>query len=261
MNSSLYSTIIMHERFRDLKHKFKYYILSIFIDQDELIELTKKISIFSYNKFNIFSYYEKDHGYRDGRLLREFVEDFLSLHKIRFKRLKINIMCLPRIFGYVFNPLSIIYCYEDEKLIAIFYEVKNTSNEQHTYCFVNKNNENINININEYNHECNKNFYVSPFIGMKARYKFKNLLPQKKMSIVIDLFDKDNKKILTATQYGFKLSFDTFSLLKQLLFNPLVTIKVIFAILYESIFIILKGGKYYAREKKINDSISFEGDL
>ena len=55
--------------------------------------------------------------------------------------------------------------------------------------------------------------------------------------------------------------FNSFTLLKQLFFNPVVTIKVIFAILYESIFIILKGGKYYAREKKIKDSISFEGDL
>ena len=106
----------------------------MYIDIDELIDLKKKIKVFSYNKFNIFSYYEKDHGYRDGRLLRVFVEDFLRLNHINFKKLKINIMCFPRILGYVFNPLSIIYCYEEERLIAVFYEVKNTSNEQHTYC-------------------------------------------------------------------------------------------------------------------------------
>ena len=172
MNSSLYSTTIIHERFHDFKHKFKYIILSMLIDHDELIELTKKISIFSYNKFNIFSYHEKDHGYRDGRLLREFVEDFLSLNKIKFKRLKIKIMCFPRILGYVFNPLSVIYCYDEKKLVSIFYEVKNTSNEQHTYCFA----DNYSENINEYNQKCNKNFYVSPFIGMKVLYKFKNLI-------------------------------------------------------------------------------------
>ena len=257
MNSSLYSTTIVHERFHDFKHKFKYFILSIFIDHDELIELTKKIKVFSYNKFNIFSYYENDHGYRDGRLLREFVEDFLSLHQIKYKKLKINIMCFPRILGYVFNPLSTIYCYDDKKLIAIFYEVKNTSNEQHTYCFAGNNNK----NANEYTHECDKNFYVSPFIGMKVRYKFKNLPPNQKMSVVIDLFDKNNKKFLTASQYGLKLSLNSFSLLNQLFSNPLVTIKVIFAILYETIFIIFKGGKYYTRQKKITDSISFEGYL
>ena len=257
MNSSLYSTTIVHERFYDFKHKFKYLVLSMFIDHDEIKELTKKIKIFSYNKFNIFSYYENDHGYRDGRLLREFVEDFLLINKVEFKKLKINIMCFPRILGYVFNPLSIIYCYDEKNLIAIFYEVKNTSNEQHTYCFA----RNKNFKAHKYVHECDKNFYVSPFIGMKARYKFENLTPNQKMSVAINLFDKDNKKILTASQYGIKLPLNSLSLLKELFYNPLATIKVIFAILYEAFFIIIKGGKYYARQKKTNDSISFEGEL
>ena len=257
MNSSLYSTTIVHERFQDFKHKFKYFILSMFLDYDEIRDLTKKIKIFSYNKFNIFSYYENDHGYRDGRLLRDFVEDFLFINKVTYKKLKINIMCFPRILGYVFNPLSIIYCYDEKILIAIFYEVKNTSNEQHTYCFA----RNKNHQAKKYTHECDKNFYVSPFIGMKARYKFENLNPNHKMSVAINLFDNDNNKILTASQYGIKLPLNSITLLKQLLFNPLVTIKVIFAILYEAIFIITKGGKYYARKKKYNDSISFEGDL
>ena len=257
MNSSLYSTTITHERFHNFKHKFKYYILGMFIDIDELIDLSKNIKVFSYNKFNIFSYYEKDHGYRDGRLLRDYIEDFLKLQKIEFKKLKIQIMCFPRILGYVFNPISVIYCFEDKKLVAIFYEVKNTSNEQHTYCFVAKQD----LRTSGLNHECNKNFYVSPFIGMKGKYKFKNLVPEEKMSIVIDLFNDKNKKILTASQFGNRVYLSSFTLLKQLFFNPLITLKVISAILYQSIFIVLKGGKYYARRKKFKDSISIERNL
>jgi DUF1365 family protein len=257
MNSSLYKTTIIHKRFRDFKNQFRYFVLSMFLDHDELIDLAKEIKAFSFNKFNIFSYYEKDHGYRDGRSLRVFVEDFLKLNQIKFQKLKINIMCFPRIFGYVFNPISIIYCYEDQKLLAIFYEVKNTSNEQHTYCFAGNNKG----NIDKFKHECDKNFYVSPFIGMKARYKFKNLSPHNKMYVGIDLFDKENNKILTATQYGMKISLNSFILLKELITNPLITIKVIFAILYEATIIIFKGGNYYARDKKIKDSISFEGHL
>ena len=135
MNTKLYSTTVVHERFSNLKNKFKYSVFSMCIDCDELIMLTKKIKIFSYNKFNIFSYNEKDHGYRDGRSLREFVEKHLFENNFFFKSLKIQIICFPRIFGYVFNPLSIIYCYHESKLVAVFYEVKNTSNEQHTYFF------------------------------------------------------------------------------------------------------------------------------
>ena len=257
MNSLFYLTKIIHKRLKPFNHKFQYTLLTMYLDYDELKKITKKIKFFSYNKFNLFSYYDEDHGFRDKRTLEEFVKNFLDKQEIKYKNLKIKILCFPRILGYVFNPLSIIYCFEEEKLIAIFYEVKNTSNEQHTYCFAG-NNKN---NSFQYKHNCSKNFYVSPFIGMKAKYKFKNLLPQQKMSVVIDLFDVNEKKILTAAQYGFKLPLNSFSLIKQLIFNPLVTIKVILAILYEAIFIVLKGGKYYKREKKTKDSITFEGEL
>jgi DUF1365 family protein len=257
MNSCLYKTTIIHERFHGLKHKFEYSVLNMYIDHDEVNEIKKNIKFFSYNTFNIFSYYEKDHGYRDGRSLRMFVEDFFKLKNIIFDDLKIKIFCFPRILGYVFNPLSIIYCYNNNELLSIFYEVKNTSGEQHTYCFAGSKNNLSHV----FQHECNKNFYVSPFIGMKALYKFKNYIPKDRMSIIIDLLDSNNRKILRASQSGTKIQLNTFTLVKQLIINPFIAIKIIFLIMYESFFILLKGGKYYARQKKIIDSVSFEGKL
>jgi DUF1365 family protein len=257
MNTKLYSTTVVHERFSNFKNKFKYSVFSMCIDYDELKILTKKIKIFSYNKFNIFSYNDKDHGYRDGRSLRKFVEKNLIENNFFFEDLKIQIICFPRIFGYVFNPLSIIYCYNESKLVAVFYEVKNTSNEQHTYFFASHEKK----NIAEYKHQCDKNFYVSPFIGMKALYKFRNQLSEDKMSINIDLFNENNQKILTASQYGKKISLNSFTLFRQLTSNPLITIKIIVGILYEAFFIFFKGGQYYSREKKMIDTISFEGKL
>ena len=142
MDSIIYSTKIIHQRFLPFQHKFKYTLLSMLINYDELTSLSKKLKIFSYNKFNIFSFYDKDHGYRDNRSLQDFVESVLRKSKVKFNYLTIRILCFPRVFGYVFNPLSVIYCYENSNLIAILYEVKNTSNEQHTYCFAGKKKEN-----------------------------------------------------------------------------------------------------------------------
>ena len=227
------------------------------INYDELEELSKKLKIFSYNRFNVFSFYDKDHGYRDKRSLRNFVEIFLKKNNFKFKHLTIKILCFPRIFGYVFNPLSIIYCYENSKLIAIFYEVKNTSNEQHTYCFASKDNK----EHKEYKHKCKKNFYVSPYIGMKGVYEFRNSLSNEKISIVIDLYDEKNTKVLSASQFGKKAPLKSSTLMKQLLYNPFLTFKIIIAILYEAFIISVKGGKYYRRQKKIIDTISFEGKL
>ena len=49
---------------------------------------------------------------------------------------KIFLLSIPRIFGYVFNPLSIFFCYDfDGNLKALIYQVKNTFNEQYCYVF------------------------------------------------------------------------------------------------------------------------------
>ncbi len=257
MNTTLYLTKIVHERFYPFKHKFIYSLLSMCIDYREIEQLNKKLRIFSYNKFNIFSFYDKDHGFRDNRKLNEFVMASLKKNNFNYNNLNIKILCFPRILGYVFNPLSVIYCYQKSRLVAIFYEVKNTSKEQHTYFFTNIENK----IQKEYKHNCKKNFYVSPFIDMKGKYKFSNSISKNNVAINIDFYDDKNNKILTAAQFGKKTSLNSFVFIKQLISNPLVTFKVILAILYEAFFIFFKGGKYYSRQKKNVDTISYEGKL
>ena len=257
MNTMIIVSSIVHKRYGKIEHFFKYKVPSLFIDLDELEIIKLKSKIFSINSFNIFSFNEKDHGYRDERSIKEFIIEMLQKYDVNYKNLKTKILCFPRIFGYVFNPLSIIYCYDEDRLISIFYEVKNTSNEQHTYIFAKGNNK----NLKALHHECQKNFYVSPFIGMKGRYLFTNKLTNNYINIIIDLYDNNNKKILMASQSGKFIDFKVSKLLKYNLLNPLFGFKIMSAILLEAIIIFFKGGKYYARKKKPKDTISFEGSF
>ena len=257
MNTKIIVSSIVHKRYGNIEHFFKYKVPSLFIDLDELEIIQSRSKIFSVNSFNIFSFNEKDHGYRDERSIKEFIIEMLEKYDVAYKHLKIKILCFPRIFGYVFNPLSIIYCYDQDRLISIFYEVKNTSNEQHTYIFAKGNNK----NLKALNHECHKNFYVSPFIGMKGKYLFTNKLTNNYINIIIDLYDDNNKKILMASQSGKFIDFKISVLLKYNLLNPLLGFKVMTSILFEAIRIVFKGGKYYARNKKAKDTISFEGSF
>jgi DUF1365 family protein len=144
-----------------------------------------------------------------------------------------------------------MYCYDEGKLISIFYEVKNTSNEQHTYFFRRGQNKNL-ITLK---HECEKNFYVSPFIGMKGKYCFTNKLTNDYLNIIIDIYDSEDKKILMAAQSGKFTAFKASKLLKYNLLNPLLGFKVMFAILFEAIRIIFKGGKYYAETKNLKTQL------
>ena len=255
--SKLFSNIVMHQRLLPFKYRFKYSLISFNLYYDELKSLDTSISFFSYNKFNIFSFYDRDHGYRDHRSLNQFVKKILSKNAIKYNNLKFSILCFPRILGYVFNPISVIFCFEQEALIAILYEVKNTSNEQHTYCFANKN-----FSIKKtFKHRCKKIFYVSPFIGMNYYYKFSTQTPSDKLSLLIEQFNTKDEKVFFASQIGKKTYFTSATIMKSFFKNPLMTFRVIFGIHYQALKIFFKGGKYYSRIKKPIDTSSFEGQL
>ena len=246
MNSCIYNGIVKHQRFKPVKHSLKYKTFSLLIDLDELESLAKEISIFSLNKFNIFSFYTKDHGERDGSSIKDWVLKNIKKFNINNNITKIKLLCYPRIFGYVFNPLSIFYCYENNNLRAIFYEVKNTFNEQHTYIFKIKNDE-----------KCKKKFYVSPFMDMETYYNFRLLDPKEKLSVFIKQTDK-KETILTATQTGDRKELSS----KQLIINffkyPFMTIKIIGSIHYEALLLWKKGAIFRKRKNKILNNLSYE---
>ena len=250
MNSCIYNGIVTHQRFKPIKHSLKYKTFSLLVDLDELESLDKNISIFSLNRFNIFSFYTKDHGERDGSSIKEWILKTISKFNISNNITKIKLLCYPRIFGYVFNPLSIFYCYENNNLRAIFYEVKNTFNEQHTYIFKIKNYKNI-------EQKCKKKFYVSPFMDMETFYNFKLLDPKEKLSVFIK--QTDNKEtILTATQTGDRKEFSFKQLVSNFFKYPFMTIKIISSIHYEALLLWKKGAIYRKRKNKIKNNLSYE---
>ena len=252
MNSSIYNGTVIHKRFKPKNHYFKYSVFSLLIDLSELESLDKKINFFSYNKFNLISFFEKDHGDRDGSSLIKWVKKNLSLNNIQFEDIKIRLLCYPRILGYVFNPLSVFYIYDNnEKLISVLYEVKNTFNEQHTYIFKVEENDKF------IQHNCSKKFHVSPFIEMNCNYFFKNLEPKENISIIINQYDTEGK-ILYASQDGRRVDFNSKELLKSYIKHPLMTFKIISAIHFEAFKLWTKGIKYLNRKLKIKNNVTFE---
>ena len=127
MTSSIYNGTVIHKRFKPKKHFFKYRVFSLLIDLSDLNDLNKNISFFSYNTFNLISFFDKDHGARDGSSLVKWVKKNLRENNINLDNVRVKLLCYPRIFGYVFNPLSVFFVYDKkEKLVSILYEVKNT---------------------------------------------------------------------------------------------------------------------------------------
>ena len=250
--SCIYSGQVIHKRFKPKLHFFKYKVFSLLIDLSEIDLISKKILFFSYNKFNLISFFDKDHGDRDGSNLKDWVIKQLEKQNINVENIKIKILCYPRILGYVFNPLSIFFVYDNNNtIIAILYEVKNTFGEQHTYIFKIKNKKGIIEN------NCKKKFFVSPFMDLESKYYFKILYPNNKLSVVIDQRD-NHGKLLFASQDGIRSDLSSKNLIFSYLKHPLMTFKIISAIHFEALRLWSKGIKLVKKKFKIKNNLTFE---
>ena len=252
INSAIYNGQVIHKRFKPKVHYFKYKVFSLLIDLSELETLDKKVNFFSFNKFNLISFHEKDHGERNGSSLKLWVHRNLEKNNIQTKDIKIKILCYPRIFGFVFNPLSVFYIYNlKDQLISIMYEVKNTFGEQHTYIFK------VTKDSNLIQNNCSKKFHVSPFIEMNCNYFFRLLKPGNKISVIIDQYDSEDQ-ILYASQDGVRSDFDTKNLIKSYLKHPIMTFKIILAIHFEAFKLWAKGIKFIKKRLKKKNNTTFE---
>lgn len=153
----------------------------------------------------------------------------------------IRLLTMPRLFGYVFNPLSVYFCYRKSgELQAILYEVANTFGERHDYFFP------VEGAGDRLHHACPKQFYVSPFMEMALSYTFRVRPPDDEVMVAIVASDEDGP-VLTAAVTGRRQTLTDQALLKALVVYPLLTLKVVAAIHWEALRLWLKGVRLQPR--------------
>lgn len=242
-NSAIYAGKVTHKRMRPKQHFLLYSMFYMLLDIDEIDMIAKHHWLFSRNRRNLFSFFDRDHGNKSGTCdqilpLRDYVENRLREAEIKHSGCRICLMTMPRIFGYVFNPLSVYFCHDDEdRLFALIYEVNNTFGQRHSYIFPLEGDARKD---NVFRQECDKEFYVSPFLDMNLVYDFTITRPAGSASIVINARDKNGLLIATAFR-GKRREFGDRQLLRLALIYPLLTVKVIAGIHWEALQIWLKG--------------------
>jgi len=237
-DASLYLGRVMHHRIRPKRHHFIYRMSTLLIDIDRIADVDRRLRLFSAERFNLFSFYNEDHGPRDGGPLRPWVEAELKTSEISAEPARILLLAMPRFLGYVFNPLSIYYCYDDnEQLHTIIYEVKNTFKEQHSYVLAVSASAD---STERFYQRCAKDFYVSPFIQAEADYRFSINNPGNNLDVRI-VETVDAGALLVATLQGRRSPLTDGRLFIQALSHPFLTQKVIASIHYEALRLWLKG--------------------
>jgi DUF1365 family protein len=232
---------VTHHRLKPFGHRFTYQVFSLLIDIDRLDELNRMSRLLSVGRPNFASFHESDHVERDGETIRQFADRLLQGAGLEECATRILLLAYPRIFGYVFNPISVYFCYAaDSRLIALIYAVRNTFGERHTYVAPIKAGELTEAGVRQTRA---KIFHVSPFIDMGTRYHFRILPPGRAVRLRIHETEH-GEPLLAATFVGEVRTLGTKSLAVCLLRFPLLTWKIMAAIHWEALKLWLKGARF-----------------
>lgn len=234
--AGIYAGSVMHTRVRPRRHHLRYRVFSLLLDVDAAEP--SRLRLFGRNRKALVSFHDRDHGDGSDNLgawvrLR-LVEAGLDVADVR-----IEALCYPRIFGYVFNPLTVFFCWRaDGMLVAMLYEVGNTLGEKHTYV-IPAAPDAVDPASGRIRQRCDKVFYVSPFIAMDCVYEFRIEPPGEQVRISI--VEKDESgAFLTAIFSGDRKPLDDRSLAMALMSHPLMTLKVTLGIYWEALRLLLK---------------------
>ncbi len=224
---------VMHRRLRPRHRKFSYSTLWAALDLDRLQSTSR---FFSVNRFNLFSFRERDHA--DGRpgVLASKIRSLLARENIVADG-RIVLLASPRVLGFVFNPLSIYFCHDAAgALAAIVWEVSNTFRERHSYVLkVDGDGETI-------RQSARKLMHVSPFIDMDIMYRFRVVLKDGRLALGIVDEDREGPLLVAAMNLEHAAMTDK-ALLRAFAAMPFSTLKTVFAIHWQAVKLVLRGVK------------------
>lgn len=237
---ALYAGQVMHRRLHPVSHRLRYRIYSLLVDLDALPDLHRRSRWLSVNRFNLFSFVERDHG--DGRAtgLAAWVREQLRAAGLPADG-RLWMLSMPRVLGHGFNPISLVFCHDAAgRLRAILHEVHNTFGQRHAYLIEV---DPAQAGARTLRQGAAKDFHVSPFMDMALRYDFRVRPPapgDDGFALHIGVRDGE-RPLLVAQHTARRREIGDAELLRLFVTHPLLTLKVVAAIHWEALRLWLKG--------------------
>lgn len=237
----LYIGRTAHQRLSPRPHRFSYRLFQLLVDVDRLDQAFAGLKLIRKGRFGLFSFAERDHGARDGSPIRPWVEAKLAAAGVRAGAASIRLLCFPRILGFVFNPLSILFVEAaDGRLEAVIYEVDNTFGQTHAYVVPARG------GAGAERQSADKAFYVSPFWPVAGGYRFRISPPADRFALTI-VKQTDGRTDFIASLTARRQALTDRGLLSLSLSMPLMTLGVVAAIHWEALRLWIKGTPFWAR--------------
>lgn len=256
--SSIYIGWVAHRRLKPVRHAFRYRCYWLLFDLDELPAISQRLRFFSHNRWNLFSFYDRDHASGGDAPLRPLLQHHLARAGVKLDGGAIRILCMPRVLGFVFNPLSVHFCYgADGELRALVYEVHNTFRQRHSYLIAVSQTPDEAAHTTHVEQRAAKRFYVSPFLDMAMTYDFKVRPAAEDVAVVIRGQDQGGQ-VIAAWLSGTRWQLTDGALLRLFLTLPLLTLKVVAAIHWQAVLLWRKGVPLVPRPDPPAESVTLQ---
>ena len=243
------TTRVQHKRFAPKSNAFAYKLAYLCLPLGQIDSLSA-LPWFATNRRALMSFWNKDHGSRQGADLRDWASEVLHKSGVEDVDGEILLVTLPRLLGYVFNPVSFWLCHrQDGQLRAVIAEVNNTFGETHVYVCAHDDGSSVLKSDCFY---APKEFHVSPFFQRDGHYRFRFLADENQIRIHIDYFDEHGDPLLVTSIAGRCHTWSKTNLLKAWLTSPLMSLKAIALIHWQALKLLVKSARYQKKPEQHN---------
>jgi DUF1365 family protein len=248
LNSCLYECVIVHRRLRPKPYAFEHRMMMLYADLDELETIDRSTRLLSQDRPNLYSFRDADYfpTGAEGRL-KSRVSAFLRERGIDIGAAgRIRLLTLPRILGYIFNPLSIYFCSDDQDApLCAIAEVGNTFRESKLFLLPSQAAQ-PQSERSRYRLRVPKHYYVSPFSSLDICFDFDFRLPGQSLQVHIEDWDADGK-LLDSHLRGARVPLSDYQLLRFALKFPALTLKVITLIHWHALWLAARRVRWHRK--------------
>jgi hypothetical protein len=230
---------VMHRRLFPAVNGFCYRIFYVALPLERLMDAPIAV-----NRPGVISFHERDHGARDGSPLLPWLHRLCDDHGV-VRPSTVTLLTLPRMMGYVFNPVSFwVGRGHDGRIKTVLVEVNNTFGETHSYLCVPDDGAAIDGDTWL---AAPKVFHVSPFLPRVGSYRFRFKLDGPVWGVWIDYFDDTGALQLVTALSGRLVPMTRARLGWAVVAYPFMTLGAIGLIHWQAVKLWIKKQKFYRK--------------
>ena len=243
--SALYEGVVRHRRFGSPSHEFSSPIVMTLLDVDEL-ERLDDLPLWSRRRRAPMQFRRSDYLDGSDTPLRLALGDVVEREIGRRPTGPIRMLTHLRTWGWVFNPITVYWCFTDgpdPRPDVVVLEVTNTPwKERHWYVIEAE-------LVTGRGRVFPKALHVSPFLDMDLDYRFSFTAPSREpgspLSVRLELL-RDGRKVFDADLWLTRTELTTGQALAAVFRRPFETMRVSLAIYRQAARLTAKGVAFVA---------------